>query len=370
MKPWNTLALALAATFLSEVAEGQKAGVDEFYVRSARIYLGDGREVEDGVLYVRDGVIQSVGRGVAVPSGKRTLQHDGVLTPGIISCASNLGLAGESGDSARADLSEGRLADAYQPSHTDYAHALEFGVTTTVLTPSISSVVGGSAVVVKTDGSEVLDRDSHLVVSFSTPALQADRAPTGYAGALALLEEHLASPTGVWAEAEAGRLPLMMHAGPRHEVARAIAFATQHGLQGSLIGAAWADDVLESLRASGLSVVVGPFRTGTSPRTLDTVVSLAEAGIPFAFAAEDSRVPTDPVRFSVALCVRRGLDESAARKALFGGAALIAGVADRVGTLERGKDADFILWDGDPLDLTSSPRAIYVKGRLVTQEKH
>lgn len=368
MKPWNTLALALAATLFSGVAAGQKTGADEFYVRSARIYLGDGREVEDGVLYVRDGVIQSVGRGVTVPSGMLTLEHDGVLTPGMISCAASLGLAGEAADRARADMSEARLADAFQPSHSHYARALRFGVTTAVLPPSVTNVVGGVAVAVKTDGSEILDRDSHLVLSFSTPALYPAREPTGYTGALAMMEEHLASPTGVWAEAEAGRLPLMMYAGPRHEVARAIAFATEHGLQGSLLGAPWASDVLEPLQASGLSVVVGPFRTGTSRRSLDSVRALAEAGVPFAFASEVG-VPTDPIRFSVALCVRNGLDEAAARKALFGDAARIAGVADRVGTLERGKHADFILWDGDPLDLTSSPSAIYIKGRLATEEK-
>ena len=70
------------------------------------------------------------------------------------------------------------------------------------------------------------------------------------------------------------------------------------------------------------------------------------------------------LRLSAALAVRAGLDPKAALAALTEGAAQLAGVADRVGALEPGRDADFVLWSGDPLDLSSRLVAVYVDGEL------
>jgi imidazolonepropionase-like amidohydrolase len=68
------------------------------------------------------------------------------------------------------------------------------------------------------------------------------------------------------------------------------------------------------------------------------------------------------LRLSAALCVQAGLDPALAWSALTSGAAAAAGVGQRTGRLERGLDADFVLWSGDPLDLGSRPVAVFVDG--------
>jgi imidazolonepropionase-like amidohydrolase len=75
------------------------------------------------------------------------------------------------------------------------------------------------------------------------------------------------------------------------------------------------------------------------------------------------------LRFGAVMCVREGVDAKVAWNALTSDAARIAGVADRVGTLDRGMDADIVLWTGDPLDLGSRVTAVYVDGARVDGDK-
>ena len=90
--------------------------------------------------------------------------------------------------------------------------------------------------------------------------------------------------------------------------------------------------------------------------------SLAEAGVPLAFALDAPEHSPEALRMTAALCVRAGMDRGAALRALTSEAARIAGVGDRVGRLERGMDADLVLWSGHPLDLASVIEAVYVDG--------
>ena len=83
---------------------------------------------------------------------------------------------------------------------------------------------------------------------------------------------------------------------------------------------------------------------------------------PVAFALDAPAHPPSALRLSAAMAIDAGADRAAVWRALTSDAAKIAGVDERVGTLERGKDADFVLWSGDPLSLTSRVEAVYVDG--------
>ena len=90
---------------------------------------------------------------------------------------------------------------------------------------------------------------------------------------------------------------------------------------------------------------------------------MEKAGIEFAFGTDHPEVPVSLLSATAAACVREGLSEAAAMRALTAGAAKLCGLSDRVGTVEAGKDADLAIFRGHPLDLRSRPACVLVNGR-------
>ena len=267
------------------------------------------------------------------------------------------------------------MVDAFAPSSADFERALAAGITTVVLAPSPENLVGGRSAVVKTAGGAVVLGDAQLVLSMSSAALALDRYPTSAQGALAELEERFRRPAGPFAEARAGDRPVLIDVATRDDVLRAAAFAARHGLKGALIGApAHLEGLVADIQRAGLGVVIGPFEVGADPAALQSAVELGASQVPLGLALDAPWHHPEELRLSAALCVRAGLAPLAARRALTSDAAALAGVADRVGRLAPGLDADLVLWSGDPLDLTSAVQAVYVDGHLAysagTPEAH
>jgi imidazolonepropionase-like amidohydrolase len=354
---------AAIAAALSPAQAAHSAPLAEvFAVRAKVLDLGDGRRVENGVLVVDGGKVRAAGAGVQIPSDVAVIDHDGYVTAGMVACHSYDGLSGENADPTRAVMPEARIIDAFDPSAADFARALAAGITTIVLTPAPTNLVSGRAAVVKTAGGRVVENDAHLMLSFSSQALSLNRYPTSSSGAVAELEARFKAPRGAFAEVTAGKRQVILDARSRNEVQRALDFAERHGLKGAVNGANRAGELLQDVRKSGLGVIVGPFGEGTSSLALDSVVALGEARVPLAFGLDAPWTHPDALRFSAALCVRAGLEPEVAWKALTSDGARIANVHKELGRLDAGLDADFVLWTGDPLDLTSAVVEVYVDG--------
>lgn len=359
--------LTLAATALAPSAalafEPQSGSV--FAVEAKELYLGDGRRVENGVLVVDGGKIRAAGAGVEVPSGVPVVVHDGVVSAGMVACRTHHGDRGEANDWVRSVLPDARIVDGFDPGHTVFEGALAAGVTTVVLSPTTQNLVGGTTAVVKTAGGRVVKADGHLAISLGPSALNQIRYPTSMSGAVAELEARMKAPRGAFADVATGRRLVMISATSRADVEAALGFATRHGLKGALVGAYRAGELLRDVQSSGLGVVVGPLGVGTYHKIVESVVALGEARVPLAFALDAPSNHPDELRLAAALCLRGGLDPDVAWKALTSDGARIAGVGDQLGRLERGLDADFVLWSGDPLDLSSSVVEVYVDGARV-----
>jgi imidazolonepropionase-like amidohydrolase len=155
----------------------------------------------------------------------------------------------------------------------------------------------------------------------------------------------------------------MLDAGTREEIQRAVQFASEHKLKGALNRAPLAGELAADVKRSGLAVIAGPFGPGTSERTLASIVALGKERVPLAFGADSPWTSDESLRLSAAMCVRAGLDAQTAWEALTSTAAQIAGAGERVGRLTPGADADFVLWSGDPLELSSRVQAVYIEGR-------
>jgi hypothetical protein len=259
-------------------------------------------------------------------------------------------------------LCEARIVSAFDASRADFKEALRAGITAVVIAPQPDNVAGGVTAVVKCAGGTIVSDEAHLAISFDARANRINREPTSPAGAIAALRTCMQQPKGAFAQAVSGRLPVMIAATQRHEIERAIQFATESRFKGSLLYAPLAGELADEVKRSGLSVIFAPLSIGAPRREVQSIVQLAKAGVPFAFALDQPRSAADTLRVTAALCTREGLDPATALRSLTSDAARIAGVENRIGSLEKGMDADFVLWSGDPLDLGSHPVAVYVDG--------
>lgn len=333
--------------------------------RAARVHVGDGRVVENGVVIVRDGVVREVGPNVKVPEGMHVVEHDGDLTAGMVALHDHSVPEGEASDSTRAFLAEAELAYAFDPDSAHLRRAAAAGITTLVLAPTPENVAGGVTAVVKTAGGRLLKRRGHLALSMCGEALRDNRFPTSYPGLLGALEERFTAGEGAWGEARAGSLPVLVEVRSRADALRAIELAKRHGLRGALSGAERIGEVADAVKASGMGVVLPAADLGQSEHVMLSARALAEAGVPFGFALDAPARSPLCLRLGAAQCVRAGLEPAAAWQALTAQAAAIAGVGDKIGRVASGMDADLVLWSGKPLDLGSRIEAVYVDGRRV-----
>jgi imidazolonepropionase-like amidohydrolase len=173
-----------------------------------------------------------------------------------------------------------------------------------------------------------------------------------------------------------GELPALVTAQSAVDILAALRLAKEFGFRLVLDGAAEAYLVLDEIRAAGVPVVVHPpmVRLGWTTRNaaLDTAAKLADAGVPIALqSGYEGYVPkTRVVLFEATVAAVNGLGTERALAAITRDAAKLLGVEDRIGTLEPGKDADVVVFDGDPFEYTSHVCTVLVDGRPVSETCH
>jgi imidazolonepropionase-like amidohydrolase len=165
-------------------------------------------------------------------------------------------------------------------------------------------------------------------------------------------------------------IPWRQHCHRADDIATAMRLAAEfgydlvidHGTEGYLIA--------DKIAAAGIPVVTGPLITARSKvelrnRTMANPGLLAAAGVTVAIATDHPVVPVHLLIVQAALAVRDGLDRETALRAVTLTPARIMRVADRIGSLVPGKDADVAVWSGDPFDIMSRVEAAYIGGREV-----
>jgi len=337
-------------------------------LRADRLLLGDGTTIEHGALLVEDGRIRAYGKDLDVPEGAGLVTHAGWISAGLVALHAYAGAPEELRDSARPVL-DGQVAWAFDPTHPDFADALAAGITTLVLTPQPGALSGGTSAVVKTARGRVLSSAAQLSLSFSAAALSINRYPTSFASAVAELDQRFVRGEGAFGRAKSGDLPVLIEADSREDVLRASAFAKKFKLRGAIYGANWIGELAEPVGEAHLAAIFGPFDVGEERRTVQSVLKIAKAGLAFGFGLDSPWKNPETLRLSVALCLREGLDRKQAWRSLSSQAAELAGVSEHVGRIDKGLDADLVLWSGDPLDLKSRVDAVFVDGQRVYEAK-
>lgn len=384
------------------------AGAENLAVSGERVWTMAGAPIDDGVVLVRDGRIERVGPAaeVAIPEGWRRISGK-VVTPGFVDAHTVVGLAGilnQPHDQDQLDRTapiqpELRAVDAYNAREELIDWVRGYGVTTMHTGHGPGALASGQTMIVKTLGDTVdaaLVRDEAMVAmtlgpevaeNFDSPGTRAKgvallRAELVRAGEYARKQGH-ADPDKrpardlrleTLSRVLAGELPALITAQAAPDILTALRLQREFGFRLIVDGAAEAYLVLDELKAAGVPVILHPpmARLGGSTRNaaLDTAARLAAAGIPFALQSGfESYVPkTRVILFEAGVAAANGLGTEGALRAATIDAARILGVDDRVGSLEAGKDADLVVFDGDPFEYTSHVCVVLVDGRPGSEE--
>lgn len=381
-------------------------------VRGEQVHTVSGGVIENGVVVIEAGRITAVGpaAGVTVPPGLRVLEAR-VVTPGLVDAHSTVGLSGamniphdqDQRDRSEAIQPELRAVDAFNVRDPLVDWVRRLGVTTVHTGHAPGAAVSGQTLVAKTYGRTVEDavlvRTAMVAATLGSGATNPDhdKAPGTRAKVVAMLRQELVKAGEYRRKADAkdpkdrperdlrmetlaavlaGDVPLLVTVHRSQDILAALRLAEEFRFRLVLDGCAEAHLVLDELRAAKVPVIVHPtmYRAGstgsvTENISFETPAKLHEAGIPFALqSGYESYVPkTRVVLFEAAQAAAFGLPRDAALAAVTLDAARVIGVADRVGSLEVGKDGDVALWDGDPFEWTSHCTGVVVRG-VVTDE--
>jgi imidazolonepropionase-like amidohydrolase len=165
-------------------------------------------------------------------------------------------------------------------------------------------------------------------------------------------------------------IPWRQHCHRADDIATALRLAAEFGYDLVLDHCTEGYLIVEKIAAAGVPVVTGPLITARSKvelrnRTLANPGVLAAAGIMVAIATDHPVVPIHLLPLQAALAVKEGMDREAALRAVTINPARIMRISDRIGSLAPGKDADLVIWSGDPFDVMSRAEAAYIGGREV-----
>ncbi len=424
-----SVALSLALLLLPVFLFSQTKPPSSYALTHAKIFTLAGPPIEDGTVLIRDGKIATVGAAVEIPKDAQVIDAKGLqVYPGLFDAITQMGLSEISAVSATVDTSE---IGAYNPDavaatavHPASAHipvTRASGVTAVIAAPASGgfdfsgsrSVIGGQASAIHLSGwtiDEMLIRKSVAMVlnwpemrtrSFDFSTFSVRERP--FNEVKQEYEKKITELTG-WIERarhysqamekgssarydrdlklEAlvpvvrGELPLLVLASKARDIRNAVEFCDKQHLKVILAGGAEAYKIKDLLKSKNIPVILQP--TLSLPeedddpydRPMTQAADLSAAGVKIAFASFDNSFARR-LGQQAANAVAYGLPYDEALKAVTLYPAQIFGLDKDLGTIEPGKIANLIVTTGDPLELTTDVRYLFIKGRLTSLEnKH
>ncbi len=391
---FSSLALFIFSCALVTVSSAQIA------IKGELVYTMDGAPIVNGVVLVRDGKIEKVGKAesITIPNGYTVLTAK-VVTPGLIDAHSVIGLNGalnQPHDQMALDGSgsmqpELRAIDAYNAEEVLIDWVRSFGVTTIHTGHQPGALISGQTMIAKTtgkgvDGATIVPTAMIAATLGSNANAGQGKSPGTRAKQVAILRAELIKAVEASKKADPPKdlrtvamlslirreIPLLVTVNKAQDIMTAIRIAKEFNLRVVLDGVADAQLVLDEIKASGFPVIVHP--TMARPNgdevgmSMEDAAKLKAAGIPVALqSGYEGYVPkTRVVLYEAGMAAANGLSKDDALSLITIDAAKILGLDARIGSLKAGKDADIALYDGDPLEWTTHCIATIINGKVVS----
>lgn len=365
------------------------------------------KPIERGYVRIKGKVIEEVGNmsSLAPSDDEQILDVKGAwVLPGIIEAHCHIGITEEKWGIIGDDCNEGtnpitptlRAIDAVNPMDPAFHDAIAAGITSVMVGPGSSNVVGGQFVFMKTQGrcidEMIVKNPAAMKVAFGENPKTAygdkDQLPSTRMGIGALLRETLYKARQYVQDKENGKLqnedfqmepwvpvfsreiPLKAHAHRADDILTAIRIATEFGLDITIDHGTESHLIADEIKASGFPVIVGPELTSRSKievknMNLRTNKVLSEAGILFAITTDHPVTMLQYLPICAGIAVKHGLSVEDGLKAITINAARICRVDDRVGSLKKGKDADIAIFTGNPMEVFTKTLYTIINGQVV-----
>jgi imidazolonepropionase-like amidohydrolase len=371
-------------------------------VKAGRILTMLGDPVTDGVVLIEDGKIAEIGTGIEIPADATMIDAGkGVIMPGLVDAGGVAPVRGDLNEQSSEITPAFRISDALDPRSKTLKRIVQTGVTTLLVGPGRQNVIGGLGVVIKPTGrvpeEMILKDEAALTVVMDMDSTRGNRIPRreppvnfyyrrpGTRMAIIWMlrkslfdaRQHETPQEDENAEflAAALRDEISVHVSARRAITirAALKVADEYGLRLTLQECTEGYKVAEQLAQKKTRAVLGPFyyypRSGAEYRegrqvNWNNAGILAEAGVEVAIASGGQDGAID-ILTAATFAFRHGMTREQALKAITITPAEILGVANRVGTLEKGKDADIVILNGDPLNVLSRVEKVILNGKTV-----
>ena len=381
------------------------------HVKNGMIHDGIHQEAFCADILVEEGKIKAIGKNLEVPEGAETVDAEGLsVYPGFVEAHGHIGLDGYGIGYEGMDYNEMndilspqmRGIDGVKPLDPALPKAAAAGVTCVCVGPGSANVLGGTFTTIKTVGRRVDDmvvRDGvamKCAFGENPKRVYRDKRDSSRMTTAALLREILFKAREYMEKKEAAgddlskrpsfdikleallpvlrrEIPLKAHAHAAEDIFTALRIAKEFGVKITLEHVTEGHLIVEELAEENVPLAVGPTLTSASKFELRnkswiTPGVLAAAGCQVSIITDSPVIPQEYLPLCAGLAVQAGMDPFAALQAITINPAKHAGIADRVGSLEVGKDADMVITDGCPFEVSTKVKHVFIDGKRVCTE--
>jgi imidazolonepropionase-like amidohydrolase len=384
------------------------ASAQTIAITNAKVYPVSGAPITRGTVVIRDGVIVAVGERVTIPSGAQTIDANGkVVTPGLINSITELGVIEIDQVRATNDVAARgnnniaasfRVWDGLNPATVLIAPTRNEGITSAVIVPQ-GGLISGQAAAIDLVSGRAADMIRRTAVAMVAQVGNTNNAGTSARGELmgklrTLLDDvvfyvqhrndfdragtrTLSASKGdleALAPIVEGRMLLMIEANRVDEIDAALALARDYRLKLAISGGAEAWLAADRLAAARVPVLTSamnniPDSFSTLNQRQENAALLRKAGVQVVITGggDVSRYNARNIKYEAGNAVAYGMSWDEALRAVTLTPAELFGLSDRIGSLQTGRDANLVVWSGDPFEFSTQVEHVFIRGREVKE---
>nr|WP_317413803.1 amidohydrolase [uncultured Solibaculum sp.] len=380
---------------------------------NAKIYTMEGPAIENGWVQVEEDKIRDVGTMDELPQDGCQPIFDakgGWLFPGFIDAHTHLGMwedgLGFEGDDGNEDTDPStpqlRAIDAINPMDYCFTEALHAGVTTVITGPGSANAIGGQMAAIKTMGKRIDDMivKAPVAMKFAlgenpkTSYHGKSQSPVTRMATASIIREQLSKAMRYYEDMQAAAkdpeleepeydakcealIPLFrkeikahFHAHRCDDIFTAMRIAKEFDLEYVIVHGTQGHKAADVLANEKVDMLAGPVLCDRSKPELKDLTPanpgiLNRASVRTSIVTDHPVIPIQYLPLCAGLAVREGMEWESAIQAITLVPAKVCGIEDRVGSIRPGKDADLVLFDGNPLTLEAKPLLVLCNGQMV-----